>query len=248
MQLLLSEIGKKYQSFSTTDQNGDSISLSDFNKIVHEVKNPLTIIKNYLYILANKLEDHPATEEINFIKREMARVEVILSRTKRNDQVAEVQKCTDINQLLQELDSFFSNSLYQEHGVNTKLTLDSGIPPLRYPEHKLKQVFINLIKNAAEALPKAGEINITTRDNCFRDGCRLISISIQDNGPGIPEQVLQNLFKPVTSTKTGHSGLGLSIVAELIAGMSGTISCYSSNKGTEFNILLPRIGEETPME
>lgn len=243
LQMLLRQIGKKYAAFNWAKEPEDSISLTDFNKIVHEVKNPLTIINNYLYLLGRKLdEDHPAKEEINFIKEEMDRVGTILTKARNRDQYVSGAKNTDINKLLHELNNFFNNSLYRAKAIKTTLQLDTGIPVLQCPENKLKQVFINIIKNAVEALPQAGAIEIVSRDNCFQNGELFIEISIKDNGSGIPTNVLKNLFKPVESTKKGHSGLGLSIVGDLISEMSGTISCYSSQgKGTEFKILLPRL-------
>jgi signal transduction histidine kinase/HD-like signal output (HDOD) protein len=246
-QLLLAEIGKKYAALNTDAEPEESISLTDFNKIVHEVKNPLTIINNYLYILGRKLdEDHPAKEEINFIKEEMERVGAILAKARERDQFVSGAKNTDINKLLDELDSFFSNSIYREKSIRSNLDLETSIPVLRCSENKLKQVFINIIKNAVEAMDEAGTIEISTRDNCFQNGNQYVEIAIRDNGPGIPATVLRNLFKPVESTKKGHSGLGLSIVGDLINAMSGTISCYSSQgKGTEFKILLPRLTSET---
>jgi nitrogen-specific signal transduction histidine kinase/HD-like signal output (HDOD) protein len=242
IRLLITEISKKYFTICRAEEPESSISLAEFNKIVHEVKNPLTIINNYLYILSKKLdEDHPATEEIDFIKEEMARVGNILAKARERDKDLGGKEATDINKLLDELNNFFCNSLYGEKSINSKLTVDPGIPTLLHPENKLKQVFINIIKNAVEALPQSGLIEITTRDNCFQNGSQFVEISIKDNGPGIPDEVLKNLFRPVESTKKGHSGLGLSIVGDLINELSGTISCYSSrDMGTEFKILLPR--------
>jgi len=248
LKLLLSEIGKKYLEFNVTEPDEESISLTDFNKIVHEVKNPLTIINNYLYILGRKLdEDHPAREEINFIKEEMERVGAILANARERQHQPGGSQHTDLNKLIGELNDFFSNSLYNEKAIEATLQLDAQLPALRLPENNLKQVIINIVKNAVEAMQENGTICISTRDNCFQNGSRFVELSIKDNGPGIPDHVLQNLFSPVESTKKGHSGLGLSIVADLIKDMSGTISCYSSQgTGTEFKILLPRLIEDAP--
>ncbi|NOY14234.1 MAG: HDOD domain-containing protein [Deltaproteobacteria bacterium] len=250
IELLITEIGKKYFAVSLAEEPEDSISLTDFNKIVHEVKNPLTIINNYLYILGKKLDtDHSAREEIRFIKEEIERVTVILAKARSRDKAIDGTLQADVNKLLEELNNFFSSSLFDEKDIRCKLLPDAGIPPLCYPENKLKQVFINIIKNAVEALPQSGSIEISTRDNCFQNGNRFIEISIKDNGPGIANEVLKNLFRPVESTKKGHSGLGLSIVSDLISELSGTISCYSSQGvGTEFKILLPRLTIEQQTE
>lgn len=246
IKMLLTEIGKKYVRIDDSETTEESISLTEFNKIVHEVKNPLTIINNYLYILGKKLdEDHPAKEEIDFIKEEMERIGSILAKARDRDRHTGGSQETDLNRLLDELNEFFTNSLYREKAIDATLDLDSALPILPYPENSLKQIVINLTKNAVEALPHGGAIELVTRDNCFQNGNLFVEIAIKDNGPGIPPDILRNLFKPVASTKKGHSGLGLSIVADLVQELAGSISCYSSQeKGTEFKILLPRPTDE----
>jgi len=243
IKLLLGKIGPKYSDFTSATVPEENISMTEFNKIVHEVKNPLTIINNYLYILNHKLDEgHPAKEDIDFIKEEMDRVGTILAKARDREQAANGAQQTDINKLVEELNDFFCNSLYNTKRITASLTLDNQIPILPCPENSLKQIIINIVKNAVEAMPNSGNIEINTRDNCFQNGSIFVELAIKDNGPGMPVKILQNLFKPVESTKKGHSGLGLSIVAELINEMSGTISCYSSEgSGTEFKILLPRI-------
>ncbi|WP_161947664.1 HDOD domain-containing protein [Malonomonas rubra] len=250
LELLLIEIGKKYLEFNAAEPDEENISMTEFNKIVHEVKNPLTIINNYLYILGRKLEeDHPALEEIDFIKEEMERVGVILANARERQQQPGGAQQVDLNKLIHELNDFFGNSLYNAKEIEPQLHLDLQLPVLQLPENSLKQVIINIVKNAVEAMQEKGSISISTRDNCFQNGNRFVELSIRDNGPGIPDHVLQNLFRPVESTKKGHSGLGLSIVADLIKEMSGTISCYSSQgAGTEFKILLPRLIESLPAD
>ncbi|MBW7943622.1 MAG: ATP-binding protein, partial [Candidatus Kuenenia stuttgartiensis] len=95
-------------------------------------------------------------------------------------------------------------------------------------------------KNAVETMQKGGQIHASTRDNVTIDGKPFVEIIIKDNGPGIPEHILQSLFTPVHSTKGGnHSGLGLSIVKNLVSSMNGSINCQSSKAGTAFTIYLP---------
>jgi signal transduction histidine kinase len=105
----------------------------------------------------------------------------------------------------------------------------------------LRQVVMNLVKNAAEALPKGGRIDLATRDRIHKNGALFVELRIGDNGPGLPEHVLNELFTPVTSTKPGHAGLGLSIVKQLLDQLGAEISCASGpTTGTRFQILLPR--------
>jgi signal transduction histidine kinase len=108
----------------------------------------------------------------------------------------------------------------------------------------LKQVLLNLMKNAAEAMAtQGGELMVATTGVTKDNGQHSVQISVSDNGPGIPEAILARLFRPVTSTKgDGHAGLGLSIVHELVTGMGGSISAKSNaDTGTCFEILLPAV-------
>ena len=181
-------------------------------------------------------------DEINFIREEIERVSNILLRAKGSDAITKSgDNLVDINKLLTELDTLFCESIYRTRHIKSKLLLDDQIPIIQCPKDKLKQILINIIKNGVEALPKDGEIQITTRDNFYQNNEQYIELTIRDNGAGIAPEVLKNLFKPVTSTKDGHSGLGLAIVHTLVDEISGTISCYSKpNQGTEFKILIPR--------
>ncbi|MBN1956700.1 MAG: HDOD domain-containing protein [Desulfuromonadales bacterium] len=250
-QLLNREIARKYLSYQPGNEETEGMRMVDFRKIAHEVSNPLTIINNYLYTLGKKIDsDHPAQEEIKFISEEIERAGNILLRAKDPAAVIKAEeKRLDINHLIRELDTLFSGSLYKTNRIESSLHLDQQIPALSCAQDKLKQVLINLIKNAVEAAEESGHISITTRDNYFQNGQQFIEIAIRDDGPGIAPEILKDLFKPVESTKKGHSGLGLSIVNTLVKEMSGSISCYSrQGEGTEFKILIPRRLENTEID
>ncbi len=251
LKLLCHEIGQKCLGSMNKPPQAEGMSIVDFRKVAHEVSNPLTIINNYLYMLGKKIGDeHSAQEEIKFISEEIDRVGNILLRAK-DPQAPEKSKNkqVDVNKLLTELDILFSGSLYKTNNVQSVLLLDKQIPVLSCSKDKLKQIFINIIKNGVEALSEKGTITITTRDNVYQNNRQFVEISIRDDGPGIAEEVLKNLFKPVTSTKEGHSGLGLTIVNSLVQELSGSISCYSRpDYGTEFKILIPRNLKESEIE
>ena len=243
IKLLIDELARSHRRIFTSRGRDPGISLSEFRKIAHEVSNPLTIIKNYLYTLGKKIDqNHPAQEEIQFINEEIERAGNILLRSKDPENFAgKTGKLSDINELIISLDKILRNSLYKTNNIESFTQLDTGIPKLLFVEDKLKQVLINLLKNAVEAMPDGGSIQISTRDHFFQNGLEYVEIALKDNGPGIPQEVLRNLFKPVESTKQGHSGLGLSIVRNLVSELVGNISCYSNPAfGTEFKILIPR--------
>lgn len=241
--LLVEEIARTHRTLIAGRSTEVTISLSEMRRIAHEVSNPLTIIKNYLYILGKKIDkDRPVQDELEFIHEEIERVGNILLRAKDPENYQQHgERPLDLNQMLTSLDGVLEQSLYKTSGTRSSLHLDPDIPSLQLATEKLRQVLINLIKNAVEAMPKGGQLEISSRDHLYQNGREYVEISLQDNGPGIPRVVLENLFTPVASTKPGHSGLGLSIVGSLVNELDGQISCYSTpDKGTRFTLLIPR--------
>jgi two-component system nitrogen regulation sensor histidine kinase GlnL len=114
---------------------------------------------------------------------------------------------------------------------------------------QLIQVFLNLVKNAAEAVPEEeGEIILST---AYHQGVRLavptsnarvdlpLVVSVQDNGPGIPEELRQHLFDPFVTTKPNGSGLGLALVAKIVDDHGGVIDVTSEDRRTVFRVMLP---------
>jgi signal transduction histidine kinase len=215
-------------------------------KVVHEVNNPLGIINNYLHILGMKLgEVHEARQELDIIKEEITRVgKIILRMRDIPDELEQQVKSVDINQLIKDLYKLFQSSLFPMHNISTELDLDSNIPYLDTQRGHIKQILTNLIKNAVEAMPKGGKIGIETHANAYINGKEHIEIQISDSGPGIDKEIMDQLYTPVTTTKgSSHSGLGLTIVKNLIDELSGSINCTSnSGSGTRFQLYLPRTG------
>jgi signal transduction histidine kinase len=222
-------------------------------KMVHEVSNPLGIIKNYLKILGLKLaKDSPAQEEIRIINEEIERVSGIVRGLSRVSQ-PEKQKRepVDINILLSDLLKISRDALLTQSGITAHLDLGSSLPPVITDKDALKQVFINLIKNAVEAMPEGGNIYINTRmasdglgkepEQTAAGNRQYVETTIKDDGSGIPDIIKPRLFEPfVTSKGEGHAGLGLSISHDIIRELDGTMSCESEEaSGTTFKITLP---------
>jgi signal transduction histidine kinase/HD-like signal output (HDOD) protein len=222
-------------------------------KISHEVKSPLNIIKNYLQILGLKVDDPSiAEDEIRVINEEIDRISTILDRLSTMSSQGERQasEWVDVNQMITDLAKITKESLSRQAGVTLQTELDPQVPTVSIPGDALKQVLINLIQNAAEAMNHGGLLTLRTKkhevealeDKDLANGASdLVEISVIDNGQGIPDDMRARLFEPFVGTKEdGHAGLGLSIVHSLIQSYGGQITCESNPAGgTTFKIILP---------
>ncbi|MEJ2638749.1 MAG: HDOD domain-containing protein [Desulfosarcinaceae bacterium] len=220
-------------------------------RVVHEVSNPLAIIKNYLNALDAQLAEHDIDRDtLAIMGEELDRVTRLL---KPLSNLAEVRPATlrlvDINPILEGFVSIMREAMGQGPRIDFKLDLESDLPRVKADKDGLKQIFVNLLKNAMEALVDGGRIEIQTRtvsrasleltDAGPRRGER-VRITVGDNGPGLPVPVLDKLYTPFVSGKEGHSGLGLSVVHKLVRAFGGNITCHSKpGHGAQFIIELP---------
>ena len=211
-------------------------------EVLHEVRNPLSIMNNYLGILSFKLEnDKPAQEDVQTIKAEIERISDILNGLTETEVSTDETSPIDINAVIADLTHVFQTSLFSNKNIQISLDLDDRITTLQSNANALKQIYTNLIKNAVEALPANGQLMVYTQDYVNVDGKEHIELSVADDGPGISDDILPKLFSPVETTKgDDHAGLGLTIVKNLVSELHGSISCRSSDKGTSFHILLPK--------
>ena len=227
------------------DESDDSNLGLRVLEAVHEARNPLTIILNYLQVLKMNLgEDHKENENLEHIKDEIERVRDILTRLRSPGKSKQSEG--DLHQVIESMASIFRESLSQDEQIDLVLGIDEDTRDIRVDDLMLKQILTNLLKNAAEALSPGGKILVRTESNVSVGGESFTAIYVQDNGPGISDDVRSNLFFPMKSTKgVGHSGLGLNIVKKLVDNMHGTIVCRSNANpekgptGTQFQILLP---------
>jgi putative nucleotidyltransferase with HDIG domain len=209
-------------------------------RVVHEVNNPLAIIKNYLGVLDGKLtRQEPVADELSILNEELDRVGNIM-----NEFVGVAPKIqdgvTDINRVVNDLVRLFRESKFLPPSVQIIARMPEQPAEIDGSADILKQILVNLLKNAVEALSKGGHIEISNNGRVQRAGREFFELCIKDDGPGIPAEVLANLFTPVRSTKAGlNRGIGLSIVHGLVKRLNGLISCRSTPAGTVFEILLP---------
>ncbi len=233
-------------------------SMAVARKVVHEVNNPLSIIKNYLRILGMKLSENGiAQDEIGIINEEIDRIGLMLQQlTTFSGGTIEKIEPVNVNDLLSDLVKIMKESLMKESKIAIQLDLEPSLPNVMTEKNGLKQVFINLIKNAAEAMHERGNLQILTRHLSdqlesdvvdYNKGFQgYVEITIKDDGPGIPHDIKSRLFEPFVGSKGGgHSGLGLSVVHNIINALNGTISYESDDKrGTSFKIGLPIVRDQ----
>jgi signal transduction histidine kinase len=219
--------------------------------VVHEVNNPLSIIKNYLSVLDGKLaKREPVVGEMSILNEEIDRVGQLISGL-ADLQPTEAVRATNVAQVIDDVLRLFRATEFVPSGVQIVATIHDGAPEIEGDADILKQILVNLVKNAVEALGASGRIEIANRGHVNRghvnrDRTLYVELVVSDNGPGLSQEVLANLFSAVRSTKSGaHHGLGLSIVHGLVKKIGGMIACRSGPGGTTFEILLPAHGAGT---
>jgi len=216
-------------------------------RVVHEVNNPLSIIKNYLSVLDSKLaRREPVVGEMSILNEEIDRVGHLINGL-ADLQPSEAGNVTDVARVVDDVLRLFRATDFVPASVQLMVRMQEEPQTIEGDADILKQILVNLIKNAVEALPGGGKIEISNRGHVNRERKLYLELVVADNGPGLSPDVLANLFTAVKSAKEGkHHGIGLSIVHSLVKKMHGLISCRSGRNGTTFEILLPVPGSASP--
>ena len=202
--------------------------------VAHEVRNPLSSIKSLVQCLAEELtQKGMEAEETDLIVDEINRLNRTVSGLLRYARPAQEGGDTDFRE---ELDTVLQLVRHEmdRRGCKAQVETPDGLPMVRAGQDEVKEVLLNLIFNALEAMPGGGLLTISAR----ADGGRL-AVRLTDTGPGIPEDALEKVFEPSFTTKEGGTGLGLSIVRERMQQMGGSIRCTSSPEGTTMELDMP---------
>jgi signal transduction histidine kinase len=221
--------------------------------IAHEINNPLEAIKNALYLLTHKTApDDPNAKFLEIATKETDRVSRIL-RQMLGFYRAPKMEPTNLNDLIEESEGLIEKHLRQ-HRVRVENDLDAALPTIIASSDQIKQVLLNLMLNAQQAMPRGGTVFVSTRVSHGADQEFLMSesvhIQIRDTGKGIAEEHLPHIFEPFFSTKDEKgTGLGLWVSQGIVQAHGGSIKLRSRHgRGTTFSVALPIGGPQEHVE
>lgn len=202
----------------------------------HELRNPLGVMNNAVYYLKMVLTDDDETsrEYLDIIKDEIAGAERIVSDLLDSVRTKPPRpEPTSMNVLL----STCLENCEITGNVKLSTEIPGGLPALMVDPLQMKQVFINLVNNAVEAMPEGGLLNIRAERG---DDGRFVRVSIRDTGAGVSEEDMERLFQPLFTTKARGIGLGLTVVKNLTEANGGAVEVESMpGSGTTFTLTLP---------
>lgn len=206
--------------------------------VAHEIRNPMTVISGFIQIMQGD-PAHPYPQYTRLVQSELERINLIISEflVLAKPQAPQI-KDYDLRKLIRNLSLLFSSEFNLKGIVFTEYWSDEHDFVLSGEENSIKQVLINLLKNAIEALPPEGSIHLAVSRNVQG----MVSVSISDNGSGISEENLQRIYEPFFTTKENGTGLGLLISQKIIQDHGGSLNITSRiGEGTRVEILLPKM-------
>jgi PAS domain S-box-containing protein len=202
--------------------------------MAHEIRNPLGSIELFASLLLKDTE-HKAQRErlyqiISAVKNVDNKISNLLLFTRRRKPV---MRRVNLHRILSEV-ILFARDIIEQEGISVSAAYAPVRPCVKADQEMLKQIFLNVLLNAIQAMPEGGRIGVSTR---VHDGH--VEITFSDDGIGIPEENLRRVFDPFFSTKERGTGLGLAIVHNIVALHVGSIEVDSKGEGAVFRIALP---------
>jgi PAS domain S-box-containing protein len=215
--------------------------------IAHEINNPLEAVQNSLYLLSRSVpEGAPERSFLDIATRETQRMSRILRQMLGFYRPTTSMAPTDVNALVVEAETLVAKRL-RENGVRIEKDLLPTLPLIRASADQLKQVLLNLLLNATEAMPNGGRLIVATHTGLGELDAHspdVVRIDVRDTGTGISEEAVARIFEPFFSTKMQKgTGLGLWVSHGIVQAHGGTLKVRSrAGQGTTFTITLPIAG------
>ncbi|MBW1735550.1 MAG: MCP four helix bundle domain-containing protein [Deltaproteobacteria bacterium] len=209
--------------------------------VAHSIRNPMTSIKMRLFSLERNLELSPVQkEDLEVVSEEMRRLDNIVRNFLEFSRPPKLKKQRlDISEVMDMALQLLQHRL-EEGDVKVTRRANRDLPRVEADPELLKEVFVNLVVNACDAMEEGGQLIISEEEAVAEELGNVVMIKIMDSGPGIPASVLESVFEPFFSTKEDGTGLGLSIVERIIQEHGGHISVRSEEGGgATFIITLP---------
>lgn len=203
--------------------------------VAHEINNPLQAIALHLQLLADESLSSGGQQRLDVVQQEFNRIADIVDRLLDFQRPKEGQRqivhvAAALNYVI-----MLAKKQLQRSGVALLQNLPDDLPPVYAIENQLKQVFLNLILNAAEAMLDGGQLVIAACHDA-----EMLTIEFADTGPGVSPEVQTHLFEPFYTTKMEGSGLGLAVSHEIVANHGGTLTVHSTpGAGATFVVMLP---------
>ncbi|MBC8016338.1 MAG: PAS domain S-box protein [Sporomusaceae bacterium] len=240
-----------------TDASGDPVSILEINRditaqrkckneilrldqlntigemaagIGHEIRNPLTTVRGYLQMFGMKKKFFEYKEQFNTMIEELDRANSIITEylSLAKDKSSPLE-CGNLNKVIETLFPLLqADAFFLGHNVQLET---STIPPIYFDKKEFRQLLLNLVRNGLEAMKPGGVVLIRTY--CNKDK---VILSVQDNGPGVPEEILDRLGTPFLTTKKNGTGLGLMVCYRIVERHHGIIEVETNSSGTTFSV------------
>jgi signal transduction histidine kinase len=213
--------------------------------ISHELRTPLSVVLNMAQLIKQDIRDNPSLlKDIEVIEYEANQaIKITRSLLGFARSTKSKKEITQVNDVLEDLIKILEFQP-KARSIRLIMELDPNVDPIQAGVGQLRQVFLNVILNAVQAMPEGGELRVATR-NCREPIFEGVEITISDTGVGIPKEQVKQIFQPFFTTKEEGTGLGLAITYGIVREHNGKIEVDSAEgRGTTFRFFLPKGPDE----